>query len=124
MMKTMMAPAAFALASGNVEAGNKTGTLVVYRPGGSGPTIQETFLLDGQPHNVGWFRRREFQLPAGQHTIAAEKIWTGVMQIQSVNIPAFAAVYVKCQIGLFPSLTLEVTNDQVQAGRCGVQTAE
>ena len=134
MIKTMMAVAALALAAGNVQANSqqpKTGKLVVYRAGGIGFAVKEGFMLDGQPHNLAWNRRREFVLPAGQHTIAKAGLYTRAMDIQSVNVPAGSTIYFLyfAPFSLFvPIEVFELPSDQHEAARsaakCSLQVTE
>ena len=127
MVAIIMAVAAFALATGVQAKGPETGTVVVYRAGGIGILVQDGFLLDGQPHNIGFNRRREFVLPAGVHSIARAGVWLRSMDIQSVNVPVNGVVYFQCMEMPF-GIVFEVADDQARAkrsaGKCRLQTTE
>jgi len=78
-MKTMMAVAALALATGSVQAkpqlktvAPKTGTLIVYRPGEYVGIVRTyAFSIDGGPrHHINAGRYMRFELPAGDHIVA------------------------------------------------------
>jgi hypothetical protein len=127
-MKTMMAVAAFVLATGAQAANTNatTGKLVVYRAGGVG-MAKEPFFFDGQPHNLGFNRYREFEVSAGQHTMARLGTWTPGMDIEAVNVPAGGTIYFQ-YITLPFNLIFEVADDQARAarsaGKCRLQTTE
>lgn len=132
MVMAVMAVALLA-AAGNVQANSqpKTGKLVVYRAGGVGIAVKEGFFLDGQPHNLACNRRREFILPAGQHTIYKTGLYTGGMDIQSVNVPAGGTVYFLYFLPWSPAVEIqifELPSDQNEAARsaakCRLQVTE
>jgi hypothetical protein len=81
--KTMMAVAALALPIGDVQAkAPADGKLVVYRASGIGLAVKESFILDGQPHNIGYNHSREFNLPAGRHTVCPKCLSTSCCRYQ------------------------------------------
>jgi hypothetical protein len=126
---TLMAAAAFALPAGNSATVKPppTGKLVIYRAGGIGFAVKLPFMLDGDPHNLGYGKYREFTLPAGMHKLSRTDIWLGNFDIVQVNVPANGTVYFQC-LASFPNVIFEIASDQARAqrsaGKCKPQIGD
>jgi Protein of unknown function (DUF2846) len=113
-MKTMMAVAAFALPTGNVQAQQaKTGTLVVYRKFSlAGCAATMPFYINGKlgaKLTNGYYCK--LQLPAGEYTLTHDSLlWMGP-DPQKVTVRAGQIVYF-CNYCNAGGRVFEVADDQ------------